>query len=110
MQFKLHLLQPIRNIRIIHPLHKHLPAMRMVGRHALRLWILDWIEWSGRCAEDEGAEDLHAFYAFLSTARRRHGIFCFVVLMVEDDQDGRAGCEPRGGYGWYRMNSFPSAG
>lgn len=74
MQFKLHLFQPVGDIGIIHTLHKDCPAMRMIRRCSLWLWILDWIEGSGCCAVDEGAEGLDALDALLCIAWRRHDV------------------------------------
>ena len=90
MQLKLHLLQPVGNIGIIHTLHKNCPAMRMIRRCALWLRIPDWIERSGCCAVDEGTEGLDALDALLSIARRSHGVNGLwrdgVKLGIEDNQ------------------------
>ena len=67
MQLELHLLQPVRDIRVIHALNKHRPAMRMICRDTFWFGILDRIEWAGCCAKDEGTQDLYALDAFLGT-------------------------------------------
>lgn len=75
MQFKLDLLQPVGNIRIIHTLHKDGPAMRMIHWSSLWLRIAYWIEGSGCCAVDEGAKGLNTLDSLLSIAWRRHGLY-----------------------------------
>lgn len=65
MQLELNFLEPISNIRIIHTLHKHSPAMRMVRWYAVRLRILDIVEWSRGGAIDERTHHLHALDALL---------------------------------------------
>jgi hypothetical protein len=65
MQFELHLLAPVCNIRIIDSLHKYSPRVCVVFRSSWRLWVRIVVEEPGCCAVDEGAEDLHALYALL---------------------------------------------
>lgn len=92
MQLKLHLLEPVGNIGIIHTLHKHCPAMRMIRRCSLWLRIPDWIEGPSCGTIDKGTEGLDALDALLSIARRSHGVNglwrCVdgVKLGIEDNQ------------------------
>ena len=66
MQLELHLLAPVRNIRIIHSLHKYSPRVCVIFRRSGRFWVRVIVEEPGRCAVDEWAEDLYALYALLS--------------------------------------------
>ncbi len=64
MEFELHLLAPIRDVGIIHSLHKHGPRMSMIRRCALWLWIV-LAEQPRTGTVDKGSEYLHAFDALL---------------------------------------------
>ena len=65
MKFELHLLAPVCDIGIVHPLHKYRPRMRMIRRRTLWFWIQDIIKFFGGGAVNKRAIDLDALDALL---------------------------------------------
>ena len=81
MQFELHLLAPVCNIRIIDSLHKYSPRVGVIFRRSWWFWVCLVIEEPGSCAVDKWTEYLYAFYALLSI-RWCHLRYYLVVLSM----------------------------
>lgn len=74
MQFELHLLKPIRDIRIIHALHENRPRMRMIEGRAIGLRIRNRIERLRYSAKYEWPIYLNPLHALLGVRRRHVGM------------------------------------
>jgi hypothetical protein len=71
VEFELHFLEPVCDVRVVYALHKDRPRVRVIGGRSLGLRIRDWIERLRGCAKDERSVDLNALHA-LPSARRSH--------------------------------------
>merc|ERR1711939_190447 len=87
VQLELHFLAPVRDIRIVHTLHKHRPRMRMIRRRALRL-RKGIAEFPRRRTIYERSIYLHTLDTLLSIGWCHNVLLCVALFLAGNDFSG----------------------